>query len=200
MGNKFLFHLTACGLTFVIIRSGFDWFYFQSTRGNFIQILFFPSIFIGYITPFFLPGVFYVIGLRRNNYKILNVAFATGQTTLISFIIFATYKGITGRAPPPLTYSSGLPDTSSVFHFGLLHNSIVWGWPSGHAMWACAMATTLWVLYPNHKVIKHFSLLYALYISLGMSVNLHWLSDVVAGAFIGVATGLTVGRSFALRR
>ena len=193
-GFNFLWHIVAIGLTYIIATSGFDWFYFQFTRGDFIQTFFFLSIRLGEIVPIVLPIVLYGVGKQRKNFKMLNVAFAIGQAVITSFVFFAIYKGVTGRAIPPLL--NAVTDTSRIFHFGILGNSIFWGWPSGHTMLAFSLLTTLWILYSENKLIKYISTFYAIYIALGMSVTLHWFSDVVAGALIGVIIGITVGKNF----
>lgn len=55
------------------------------------------------------------------------------------------------------------------------------------------MVTALMELYPQNIAIKIGGLTYASLIGLGVSTNIHWLSDAVAGAFIGYAIGSTVG-------
>ena len=39
-------------------------------------------------------------------------------------------------------------------------------------------------------------MLYAVYIGMGVSMTIHWFSDVVAGAIIGAVIGVTVGNVF----
>jgi len=58
------------------------------------------------------------------------------------------------------------------------------------------MATALNQLYPNNTAIKICSLTCASLIGLGVSTNIHWASDVVAGVLIGWAIGRTTGISF----
>jgi membrane-associated phospholipid phosphatase len=58
------------------------------------------------------------------------------------------------------------------------------------------MASSLIALYPDNIAIKIGALTYATYIGVGVSTNVHWFSDVVAGALIGYAIGTSVGRSF----
>jgi membrane-associated phospholipid phosphatase len=63
--------------------------------------------------------------------------------------------------------------------------------PSGHTTAVCAVMTVLWICYPK------FRLLYALCVAavaIGLvGANYHFLSDVIAGAFLGVSIGwLTV--------
>jgi membrane-associated phospholipid phosphatase len=59
--------------------------------------------------------------------------------------------------------------------------------PSGHAAAICAVISVLWICYPR------FRLLYAICIAVGVlslvGANFHFLSDVIAGAFLGVSIG-----------
>jgi len=77
-----------------------------------------------------------------------------------------------------------------------MNRGIFDGWPSGHTTNAFAMATTLIELYPHNTKLKWWARTYAVLIGWGVSTNIHWLSDAVAGALIGYAIGKTVGRSF----
>jgi membrane-associated phospholipid phosphatase len=69
------------------------------------------------------------------------------------------------------------------FHGGNGYRSF----PSGHTTITCAVLTVFWICYPK------FRLLYALVIgavAIGLvGANFHFLSDVIAGAFLGVSVG-----------
>ncbi len=193
--GSILFHVGAISLTYVLVTSGFDWFYFTHTRSTVLLWFFLPTIVVGYIVPFAVPLGIYVIGKAKKNRRILNSAFALGQVTIIGLFVDVFYKIVTGRLAPELFHIS-LLDRSREFNFGFMRNGFISGWPSGHTVWAFAMAITLLFLYPESRKIRYLSIVYALYIGLGMSVTFHWFSDVVAGAFIGIATGIVVGKCF----
>ena len=101
-----------------------------------------------------------------------------------------------GVPPNDVDVPRGNSDCSGDFHFGLLRRGAYEGWPSSHIMDAFAMATTLVELYPANTTILVVSSLYASAIGVGESTNIHWLSDAVAGAFIGYAIGKTVRDDF----
>jgi membrane-associated phospholipid phosphatase len=69
------------------------------------------------------------------------------------------------------------------FHGGSAYTSF----PSGHTAVACAIVAVLWVWYPK------FRALYALFVAataLGLVVtNFHFVSDVIAGIFLGTSVG-----------
>jgi|GEM_PF-4546295 len=46
-GRSIFFHLGAIVLTYIIVISGFDWFYFTSAQNPILQILLFPAVIIG---------------------------------------------------------------------------------------------------------------------------------------------------------
>lgn len=121
------------------------------------------------------------------------LAWALGQAALIGYLVSSFYKALTGRIPPP---STAVLDVSRQFNFGFLREGIFWGWPSSHTTVAFAMAFALIALYPKNKIVKSLSLIYALYIGIGVSFDIHWFSEFIAGAIIGAVIGLTVGKSF----
>jgi membrane-associated phospholipid phosphatase len=73
------------------------------------------------------------------------------------------------------------------FHFFQSGKSFE-SFPSGHAAVAAAVLSVIWILFPNLRVFCTIGLI-AVDIGL-VALNLHFLSDVVAGSFVGVSTGL----------
>jgi len=60
--------------------------------------------------------------------------------------------------------------------------------PSGHAAVAAAVMSVLWILYPRLRVAWGIGIVGA---DAGLvALNFHFLSDVVAGSFVGASTGL----------
>ncbi len=93
------------------------------------------------------------------------------------------FKLIFGRAWPDPTY---IRDHLDGFRF--LHASDHWmAFPSGHALNSLAIATVIWHIVPRWRAPV---MVLAIGVSASMVVcNYHWLSDVVAGAFLGVTIG-----------
>ena len=58
------------------------------------------------------------------------------------------------------------------------------------------MVMSLIIIYADKRWLKAIGLVYAIYICIGVSTTIHWLSDAVAGGLIGIAIGLTVGKCF----
>ncbi len=189
-------HFLAIGLTYLLVVSGFDWYYFEVTRNVFLQeAALIPSI-IGFLVPIILPIVIYIVGKRRKDNDNTVVALGVIQAGLIGYVISIIYKAFTGRIQPEFLTHNSILDISREFNFGFLQHGVFWGWPSSHTAVAFAMSFALIIFYPKNKKVLYFSLLYAFFIGLGVSVSIHWFSDFVAGAIIGSLVGIVVGKNF----
>ena len=138
----------------------------------------------------------YLFSKVSRNVKASNTAYALGQSVLIGLLTAAFYKAFTGRLHPPRSLMPATVDSSREFRFGFMRGGVFWGWPSSHTTIAFAMAVSLMIIYPKNKIVRYLAALYALYIGFGVSVTIHWFSDVVAGSIIGTVIGLVVGKSF----
>ncbi len=192
-----LYHIAAAIFTYICVTSGFDWFYFNATRSPELQFFMFPAVIIGSIGTLMILVILLLIGIIKKNHKILKTAFALIEAVLISIIIITIYKALTGRAHPPYILDMFIKrtDISHIFNFGLIKNSVFYGWPSGHTAASFAFATTIYKLYPKNK-IKYLALFYAFYVGIGVSTNIHWFSDFLAGSLVGTAIGTTVAKDF----
>ena len=79
-----------------------------------------------------------------------------------------------------------------------MRGGVFWGWPSSHTCVAFATMVCLARMHPKSKPLVCVTLLYALYVGMGVA-SIHWLSEFVAGAIIGSVIGVVVGNSFAAR-
>ena len=203
-GRNLWWHITAIVLTIGIVMSGGDWSYHLLTTADVFFTLTFPAMIMGMFVPVFGTLMLLLFGELGKNRRIVTTAWALGQSAMLGWLISSTYKAFTGRQPPPFAghfrgVESSTPavlDSSHGFQFGLLKGGIFWGWPSSHTTVAFAMATCLITLYPKNKTLVFVAAAYALYIGLGVSVSIHWLSEFVAGAIIGSVIGTTVGKNF----
>jgi membrane-associated phospholipid phosphatase len=188
-----IWHITAIVLTIILVTSGFDWRYFLSTRAPNLLACMFPAVVIGGLLPFILPLILITTGRLSGDARTRLVGWAVGQAEIIGALIAATYKAFTGREHP--TWEVGL-DLSHAFRFGFLRGGVFWGWPSSHTTIAFAMAVTVFGLFPKLRWLGYAAIAYAFYIGIGVSTTIHWFSDFVAGAIIGVVIGTVVGNSF----
>jgi hypothetical protein len=193
-GRMILWHLLFIALTFILVTSGFDWFYFCSTRSPALRMWMFPSAPIGGLVPLVLPLTLILTGYVTLSPRTALTGWAIGQAELIGSLLSSAYKVFTGRVHPGM-HDVGT-DISHVFRFGFLRGGMFWGWPSSHTTIAFAMAVTVFTLFPKHRWLGWLAVAYALYIGLGVSMTIHWFSDFVAGAILGTVIGVVVGKSF----
>ena len=196
-GRNIFWHIFAIMLTFFLVMSGADWRYFIFFRNSPIQTFLFPALILGGLVPIVTPFVLWALGTMRKNEYIKNIAFALGQAGMLGWFISSCYKAFTGRLHPGFRdMATNLTDITREFHFGFFREGIFWGWPSSHTMVAFATAVTLFTLFPKNKNVRYLALIYALYVGIGVSTSIHWLSDFVAGGIMGSVVGVIVGKSF----
>ncbi|HEX7651868.1 MAG TPA: phosphatase PAP2 family protein [Verrucomicrobiae bacterium] len=197
-GWRWLGHLTLMLLTALLVLGGVDWWFYQQTRLPGLLSWMFLSAPIGFFVPILLPLGLLMVGGALRNMTIERTGWAIIQAELMGSLLSSTYKAFTGRAHPVHFLGQGTDaDITREFQFGFLRGGVFWGWPSSHTTIAFAMAFTVYSLWPKRPVIRIGALSYALFIGLGVSMTIHWLSDFVAGAILGALIGGVVGRSFA---
>jgi len=192
-GWAIFWHAVLIALTFILVWSGFDWFYFCSTRAPLLRTWMFPSAPIGALVPLTLPLILIGSGYITSQARLSRAGWAIGQAALIGSLLSSTYKACTGRVHPEHWIGA---DISHDFRFGWLRGGVFWGWPSSHTTIAFAMAVTLVTLFPKPRWLGWLALAYALYIGLGVSMTIHWFSDFAAGAILGTIIGVGVGRGY----
>jgi membrane-associated phospholipid phosphatase len=74
------------------------------------------------------------------------------------------------------------------YGFNLFHGGAGYAsFPSGHSTVTCAVISVLWMFYPKLRAVY---LLAFLAVATGLiGANYHFLSDIIAGAFVGISTG-----------
>ncbi len=186
----------AWGATYAIVISGFDWAYFKYVQGSPIHVYLSPAVGIGGLVPIFgIPLLYFFAKLKKS--LILNITtWALAQAAALGWIVSSTYKAFTGRVQPPHGIFDPLVDASRNWNFGFMEHGIFWGWPSSHTTVAFSMSFALIFLFQNNKKVFWLALVYALYIGLDISMQIHWFSEFVAGAIIGGSIGAIVGKSF----
>lgn len=183
--------------TYLLVVSGFDWFYFTITRSTFIWSFAFPAVFLGLFVPILLPILLLLLGLIHKDKRTLNTMYAISQSAFLGLLISSFYKVFTGRVGPSFSFAPiSYTDISHMFQLGFYRGGAFQGWPSSHTTVAFAVSAALYTLYPENKFIKYVAFAYALYIGLGVSVTIHWFSDFLAGAILGTLIGISVGKSF----
>jgi lipid A 4'-phosphatase len=107
-----------------------------------------------------------------------------------SGIVVDFLKFILGRPRPKLLFNAGVYD----FSWLGMHPDH-WSFPSGHSATIVALMMALWCLWPRHLLF--YVLVACLVASSRVAVGAHYLSDVLAGAFIAVLTTRGIALIFA---
>jgi membrane-associated phospholipid phosphatase len=196
-GLNLLWHLLAFSLTYLLVVSGTDWQYFLFWQKSSSKLWLFAPAILGFFVPIFTPVVLFIFGYVKKSAKILNTACAISQAAFLGWFLSICYKSITGRPGPSAYFGvTSITNISHIFNFGFYRGGIFFGWPSSHTTVAFAVGIALFILHSENKFIKYLSLIYAIYIGFGVSTNIHWLSDAVAGVIFGSLIGVVVGKSF----
>ena len=200
--TKILFLISAVLVSVLFILTGLDWFWLQlSHEYSIVQYLFIGAALIGIPVSVLAPVVTFIVAKKKQSRKMQISALAMGQSVILSIIISTFFKIFIGRVAPEPFKDIGSKDFSREFRFGFFEGNGIWdtiieGWPSGHTMAAFAMVISLIIFYADKRWLKAICLVYAIYVGIGVSTTIHWLSDAIAGGLIGIAIGLTVGNCF----
>ncbi|MCL2879998.1 MAG: phosphatase PAP2 family protein, partial [Treponema sp.] len=192
-------------LTWVCIATGLDWAIRNAAYNHhWLAYAPLPVVFLGYIVPWLLPLTLYIAGCFRPDTKLRITGLATGQAFLLSELFHLTLKIITGRLIPgvitgvffePANHRiEAAKDFSNVFYW--FRFDIYNGWPSGHAACAFSAAAVIAVLFRDKILLKAGMFAWAFLMLFSVSMNVHWLSDSIAGALIGYVTGKIIGNNF----
>jgi membrane-associated phospholipid phosphatase len=193
--NYGLNYLLAGAGTYGIVKSGIDWRWYRNAQDHrWISDAGFVFVGIGPLASVAVPVGLYLYGRSKEDARLQYTGLALGQAAILAGVMTSALKAFTGRVPPDSPENPR--DYSGDFRFGFLRGGVYEGWPSSHTATAFAMATTLMELYPESAIIKYGGWAYASLIGLGVSTNIHWLSDAAAGALIGYAIGKSVGTGF----
>ena len=201
-GMNLVLQIVAFALTYVLVASGFDWWYFGQTHVAGSHGILISAVLVGFAMPVLFPCLVLLVGAATDNFRIKNIGFATGQAALLGLGISSLYKVFTGRSGPHGMRSLGgsIVDTSRNFRFGFYRGGAFQGWPSSHTATAFAMSFAIVALFPGKgwkdRLVRYIAIAYAFYIGIGVSTNIHWFSDFVVGAILGAIIGLSVGRAF----
>lgn len=199
-GRNIFWHFLAIAVTYVLVISGVDWWYFTVTRGATANTLGPLVGIVGFFVPVLIPLSLYIFGHLRQDVELRTLSKELFQTLIVALIVIAGYKAFTGRFEPEFLIDLTTNDISRAFNFGFLRHGILWGWPSSHTGTAFAMSVFLALWYRHKKWIGLVAILYASFIAIGAGVSFHWLSDMVAGIIIGSLIGYTAYNSSSKKR
>lgn len=187
--QRWVWHVIAALATALLVLSGADWSYFLETRP--IAHAGLPAAILGFFVPILVPVALYIVGEFRGEPRLLRAGVATAQAAAAGLLISSFYKIFTGRMQPEFYTFTSAHDISRDFQFGLFRHGVFWGWPSSHVTVAFASAIALAILLRRSRAVRYGAALYLIYVAIGVSVSIHWLSDAIAGALIGTTVALS---------
>jgi membrane-associated phospholipid phosphatase len=148
--------------------------------------------------PFVPLAVIIFIGLGLWNLsgrvlsRVQNCALLSSISLIVAETTKAQLKFIFGRTWPD-TWIHNNPSflRDGVYGFNFFHGGPEYAsFPSGHMAVTCAVASVLWIYFPKARMLYTVG---ALVVATGLiGANYHFLSDVIAGAFVGVSSGWMV--------
>ncbi len=153
----------------------------------------FPML-AGIAVPMLCPVFLAIRGER-------DLATRTAGALVLSLIVVSLLKGTTSRVHPEALEPVGLLAKSQSFRFGLLQSgllSLVEGWPSGHAATNGAVGLVLARLSLSRSV-RAAAYGWIAWVTLatvfGISGDVHWLSDTIAGIAVALLAAWAVLRA-----
>lgn len=194
-------HLAAFGSTYGLSQSKADYrvHNYFSKHEEYHPVMA-PAAFIGYSLPVLASVPLYLYGRINNDRSILGAGCAVIQANMIALGYSTALKAVTGRPHPGDSRNDDKKELSREFRFGFMRGGVDWGWPSGHTIVSMTTVMTLATYYPDNIWIKAFGFPFVGYMMVSMvgshKGEIHWFSDTIAGALMGIAIGYTVGNSF----
>jgi membrane-associated phospholipid phosphatase len=122
-------------------------------------------------------------------YRPLRVALLCSVSLIVAETAKTELKYIFGRTWPETWVNRNLSLIhDGVYGFNFFHGGPGYAsFPSGHTTAVCAVASVLWICYPKFRVL-YAAAIAAFAIGL-IGANFHFLSDIIAGGFVGTTTG-----------
>ncbi|HTM75256.1 MAG TPA: phosphatase PAP2 family protein [Pseudolabrys sp.] len=137
--------------------------------------------------------VFVILGLinlsGRALSRLQNCALLCSLGVIVAELTKIHLKLAFGRTWPD-TFRDNNPSflRDGVYGFNSFHGGHAYAsFPSGHTAVTCAVTSVLWIYYPRWRWLY---VLAVLAVAVGLvGANYHFVSDVIAGGFVGVSTG-----------
>jgi membrane-associated phospholipid phosphatase len=116
-------------------------------------------------------------------------AFLCSLSVLSADAVKNQFKFIFGRTwPETWAYNNPSFIRDGVYGFHFMHGGVGYdSFPSGHMAATCAVISVVWLWFPH---LRWLCAVAGLAVGAGLvGADYHFLSDVIAGAFLGVSTG-----------
>ena len=167
------------GATLYIYKSQLHEYFVLGVISDYIISFLSAVIFLVY---FYGLIQFLVMGYSKVNKKILHIA----NSIVITIYLKDLLKYIFARTRPTTFTNNNLSLIShNVYRFDWFHDGKAYAsFPSGHAAFIFAFATSLWFIYPKWRWLGVVLAIILVLSQLAMSY--HYISDLIAGAGFGI--------------
>jgi membrane-associated phospholipid phosphatase len=119
--------------------------------------------------------------------RIGNVILRCSLSLMVAWSIKDELKYFVGRPSPETWLSDNSSYINNTFYgFKPFHGLGYESFPSGHTTMLFAVGVVLWIYWPQFRWL--YLLLTSLTIIGLLGADFHWLSDIIAGAYLGTAT------------
>jgi membrane-associated phospholipid phosphatase len=145
-----------------------------------------PLVPASLLVLFFL-GLWVLAGKPLNHP--LSVALLCAVSLLVAEAGKSQLKYVFGRTWPE-TWINNNPSLirDGAYGFNFFHGGQGYAsFPSGHTTAVCAVVSVLWICYPRFRIL-YAAAVAAVVIGL-IGADFHYLSDIIAGGFVGTTTG-----------
>ena len=137
--------------------------------------------------------VFVILGLMNLSGRALsrleNCALLCSLSLIVAELTKTQLKLVFGRTWPD-TFRDNNPSFlhDGTYGFNIFHGGHAYAsFPSGHTAVTCAVISVLWIYYPK---LRWLYALAVLAVAVGLiGANYHFVSDVIAGGFVGISCG-----------
>lgn len=195
--NKFQAWLTGLACTAAAVTASYLWIdrpaaYFAHDHlaqvAIFREVTHVPGILFACAAVVFV--VFGIGALLRANFQRWQVVlFLSGLSLVVAETVKEQLKFVFGRTWPD-TWINNNPSLihDGAFGFNPFHSGVGYtSFPSGHTTAICAVMSVLWICYPKFRALYALAILAVAAALIG--ANYHFVSDVIAGGFLGISTG-----------
>lgn len=151
------------------------------------------AVTVSQIAHFLTPILIILLILKKLISEHLSKLQLTLLAITINLIITDNIKGLLKLAfgrYRPVTWVKNIPGwlQSPQYGFHPFHGGLAYqSFPSGHAAAIFAIMSIIWIVYPKWRWLCFISCTAIIYLLL--LLNYHFVSDIIAGAFLGAITG-----------
>jgi membrane-associated phospholipid phosphatase len=161
---------------------------YSGHRATFARLTHFPDPLIPLAATAFVALGLWALA-ERSFSKLVTAASLCSISLLVAELTKNQLKFVFGRLWPD-TWVENNPSFihDSAYSFNFFHGGRGYAsFPSGHTAATCALISVLWIMYPK---LRPLYALVVLAVAVGLiGANYHFLSDVIAGGFVGVSIG-----------